>query len=141
MALLLAAAAVGLALAYLVLGALGASVRDRARTIAAASVALVVVPSLAFVALGLATDRPYGQDGGVVQLPFALDKILAGESPYGADYSADDAGPAGARLELLGALGENPILHHHAYLPGTHLLMAPFYLARAGSASPSIRAS
>ena len=26
-------------------------------------------------------------------------------------------------------LGGNPILHHHAYLPGTHLVMMPFYLA------------
>jgi hypothetical protein len=27
------------------------------------------------------------------------------------------------------AYGGNPILRHHAYLPGTHLLMAPFHLA------------
>ena len=38
--------------------------------------------------MGAATDRPYGQDGGVVQLPLALDSILAGQSPYGADYSS-----------------------------------------------------
>ena len=33
-----------------------------------------------------------GQDGGVVQLPLAIDKILAGESPYGADYSGSMLG-------------------------------------------------
>jgi hypothetical protein len=29
--------------------------------------------------------------------------------------------------------GGNPILHHHAYLPGTHLLMLPAYLALRGA--------
>src|SRR6185436_14934666 len=86
-ALLLGAAATGLALVYLALAAGGAGARVRAAVIAAASLALIVVPTVAFVAMGIATDRPYGQDGGVVQIPLALDRILAGESPYAADYS------------------------------------------------------
>ena len=76
-ALLLGAAASGLALAYLALAACGAGTRARAAVIAVASLALVVAPSAAFVAMGLATDRPYGQDGGVVQIPLALDRILS----------------------------------------------------------------
>ena len=38
-----------------------------------------------------------------MQLPLALDKILAGESPYGADYSDSILGQAGPLLGLLGA--------------------------------------
>ena len=52
--------------------------------------------------MGAATGRPYGQDGGVVQLPLAIDRILAGQSPYGADYSDSILGAPGARLRLLG---------------------------------------
>ncbi len=128
-ALLLGAAASGLALAYLALAACGAGTRARAAVIAVASLALVVAPSAAFVAMGLATDRPYGQDGGVVQIPLALDRILAGESPYGADYSGTILGRIARASAFWEPLGGNPILHHHAYLPGTHLVMMPFYLA------------
>jgi Glycosyltransferase family 87 len=132
LALLLAALAVVFALLYLVLGARGADLRHRARVIAAAAVVLVVAPSAAFMAMGFATGRPYGQDGGVVQLPLALDKILSGETPYGADYSGTMLGRQARASSFWDARGENPILHHHAYLPGTHLVMAPLYLVARG---------
>ena len=79
--------------------------------------------------MGLATDRPYGQDGGVVQLPLALDKILAGQSPYGADYSDSILGQQARSSAFWEPFGGNPILRHHAYLPGTHAIFMPFYLA------------
>jgi hypothetical protein len=128
-ALLLGAAATGLALVYLALAAGGAGTRVRAAVIAAASLALIVVPTVAFAAMGIATDRPYGQDGGVVQIPLALDRILAGESPYAADYSGTILGRIARASAFWEPLGGNPILRHHAYLPGTHLVMMPFYLA------------
>lgn len=127
-ALLLSATAVLLALAYAALAAIGARAALRASTIALAALLLVVVPSLAFVSLGAAADRPYGQDGGVVQLPLAIDKILAGESPYGADYSGTILGKQARVSSFWDERGGNPILHHHAYLPGTHLVMLPFQL-------------
>jgi hypothetical protein len=128
-ALVLGAVAAGLALLYLALATFGARPRLRAAVIAAASAALVVGPSLAFVAMGRGMDRPYGQDGGVVQIPLALDKILAGQSPYGADYSDSILGKEARVSRFWETFGGNPILHHHAYLPGTHLVMMPFYLA------------
>ncbi len=132
-ALLLGAIATTLALLYLSLAAFGARPRARALVIAAASAFLVVAPTIAFVALGLATDRPYGQDGGVVQLPLALDKILAGESPYGTDYSGTILGRIARASAFWEPYGGNPILRHHAYLPGTHLVMMPFYLVCRGT--------
>jgi hypothetical protein len=127
-ALLLAACATLLAVGYGALAVAGARPSRRAAVIALAAVLLVVLPSAAFIGLGVATDRPYGQDGGVVQLPLALEVLLQGESPYAADYS----GTMLARQARVSAFweeyGGNPILHHHAYLPGTHLLMMPFYL-------------
>jgi hypothetical protein len=128
-ALLLAALASLLALAYAALGLLGARPAARARLIALAAVLLIVLPTAAFVGLGVATERPYGQDGGVVQLPLALDVILAGESPYAADYSGTILAKQARASSFWEEYGANPILHHHAYLPGTHLLMMPFYLA------------
>jgi Glycosyltransferase family 87 len=128
-ALALAGVATGLGLVYLALAALGIGPRWRALVIAVGSAALVVAPSLAFTAIGLATDRPYGQDGGVVQLPLALDKILAGQSPYGADYSDTILGQQARSSAFWAPFGGNPILHHHAYLPGTHAIFMPFYLA------------
>jgi hypothetical protein len=128
-ALVLGAVATGLALLYLALALFGARPRLRAAVIAAASLALVVGPSLAFVAMGRGMDRPYGQDGGVVQIPLALDKILAGQSPYGADYSDSILGKEARVSRFWETFGGNPILHHHAYLPGTHLVMMPLYLA------------
>ncbi len=128
-ALLLSALAVLAALAYGTLAAAGASVRARALTIGLASALLVVLPSVAFISLGAAAERPYGQDGGVVQLPLAIHKILAGESPYGADYSGTILAKQARVSSFWGARGGNPILHHHAYLPGTHLVMLPFQLA------------
>ncbi len=127
-ALLLAAFATGLAVAYLAAGLARTSTRIRLALIAAGSLLLVVVPTLAFVALGAATDRPYGQDGGVVQLPLAIEKILRGESPYGADYSETILGRQARASSFWEPLGGNPILRHHAYLPGTHLVMLPGYL-------------
>jgi len=127
-ALLLAALATMLALAYALLAAAGARARARAHVIALAALVLVVLPSAAFVAMGVATERPYGQDGGVVQLPLALDRILAGESPYGADYSGTILARQARVSSFWDELGGNPILRHHAYLPGTHLVMLPFHL-------------
>ena len=94
-----------------------------------AATLLVVVPSAAFIGMGAAADRPYGQDGGVVQLPLAIDKILAGESPYGADYSSTVLARQARVSSFWDECGGNPILRHHAYLPGTHLVMLPFHLA------------
>ncbi|HEX9186150.1 MAG TPA: glycosyltransferase family 87 protein, partial [Vicinamibacteria bacterium] len=128
-ALLLAAIAVLLALVHASLAAASARPALRAGTIAAGALLLVVVPSLAFMGMGAATDRPYGQDGGVVQLPLAIDKILAGESPYGADYSGTILARQARVSSFWDELGGNPILRHHAYLPGTHLVMLPFHLA------------
>ena len=128
-ALLLGALAVGLALAYLVLAARGARPRARALIVVLAALLLVIGPTAAFVAMGAALDRPYGQDGGVVQLPLAIDRILAGKSPYGADYSDSILGKQARVSTFWDAFGGNPILRHHAYLPGTHLIVAPFYLA------------
>ena len=128
-ALLLASLATLLALAYAALAAAGARTRTRAGVIALAAFVLIVVPSVSFVAMGVATDRPYGQDGGVVQLPLAIDRILAGESPYGADYSGTMLARQARVSSFWDELGGNPILRHHAYLPGTHLVMLPLHLA------------
>jgi hypothetical protein len=132
-ALLLAALATLLALAYAALGIFGARPATRAATIGLGAFFLVALPSAALVGMGWAAHRPYGQDGGVVQLPLALDRILAGESPYGADYSGTILAREARVSSFWAERGGNPILHHHAYLPGTHLVMMPFYLAsRAG---------
>ncbi len=128
-ALALAGIAVGLGLVYLALAVFGIGPRWRALVVGVGASALIVAPSLAFIAMGLATDRPYGQDGGVVQLPLALDKILAGESPYGADYSDSILGQEARSSAFWEPFGGNPILRHHAYLPGTHAIFMPFYLA------------
>jgi len=127
-ALLLAAGATLLALVYAGLGVFGARASTRAGVIAVAALLLVVLPSVAFLAMGAATDRPYGQDGGIVQLPLALDVLLAGESPYAADYSGTMLAKQARVSAFWEEYGGNPILHHHAYLPGTHFLMMPFYL-------------
>jgi hypothetical protein len=121
--------ATGLGLVYLALVVCGVRFEWRALVIGASAATLIVAPSLAFVAMGLATDRPYGQDGGIVQLPLALDKILAGQSPYGADYSDSILGRQARSSAFWEPFGGNPILRHHAYLPGTHAIFMPFYLA------------
>ena len=128
-ALLLAALATLLALAYALLAAAGGRPAARAGVIGLGAVLLVALPSAAFIGMGAATDRPYGQDGGVVQLPLAIDRILAGESPYGADYSSTILARQARVSSFWDELGGNPILRHHAYLPGTHLVMLPFHLA------------
>jgi hypothetical protein len=128
-ALVLSALAALLALAYALLAASGARPAARAVVIGLAAALLVVLPSVAFVGMGAAADRPYGQDGGVVQLPLAIDRILAGESPYGADYSSTVLARQARASTFWDEWGGNPILHHHAYLPGTHLVMLPFHLA------------
>jgi hypothetical protein len=124
----LAAVAALLALLYGSLAAFGASPRARAAVLAVAALVLVALPTLAFVGMGAAADRPYGQDGGVVQLPLALDRILAGQSPYAADYSNTILARQARVSAFWDGLGGNPILRHHAYLPGTHLVMMPFHL-------------
>lgn len=128
LALLMAAFATGLALAYLLAALASASTRVRALLIGAGGFALVVLPAAALVTMGAVAGRPYGQDGGVVQLPLALEKILGGQSPYGADYSDSILGKEARVSWFWAQMGGNPILHHHAYLPGTHLLMMPAYL-------------
>lgn len=127
-ALLLGAAAAGFALVYLLAALLGARPRLRALLLGSAALVVVATPSAGFIALGVATDRPYGQDGGVVQIPLALEKILAGGSPYGADYSDSMLGKQARVSSFWDQHGGNPILRHHAYLPGTHALMLPAYL-------------
>ncbi len=127
-ALLLAGLATVLALGYALLAASGARPAARAAVIALAGALLVVLPSAAFIGMGAAADRPYGQDGGVVQLPLAIDKILAGESPYGADYSSTVLDRQARASSFWDEWGGNPILRHHAYLPGTHLVMLPFHV-------------
>ncbi len=129
LALLLAALATGFAAVYLALALTG---RRRAWLLGTTALAVVVAPSALFMAMGAAMDRPYGQDGGVVQLPLALEKIVAGHSPYGADYSRSVLGRQARRSEFWDAYGDNPILRHHAYLPGTHLVMLPGYLLARG---------
>ncbi len=128
-ALILAAGATGLAAAYALLALAGAGPRARATLIAAGATLLVGLPTVGFIALGFATGRPYGHDGGVVQLPLALDRVLAGLSPYGADYSASVLGWQSRSSVFWAPLGGNPIVRHHWYLPGVHLAMAPFYVA------------
>lgn len=128
-ALLLAGLATLLALGYAAVGVLGGTPRARAWIIGVAALLLVVVPSLAFIGMGAATDRPYGQDGGVVQLPLALDVLLDGESPYAANYAGTILARQARASAFWEKYGGNPILDHHAYLPGTHLVMMPFYLA------------
>jgi hypothetical protein len=122
----LATVACGVAALYLLAAARGASARVRWALLGLAALALVVLPTAAFIAMGVVTGRPYGQDGGVVQLPLAIDRILAGQSPYGADYSQTMLGRQARVSDFWAAYGGNPILRHHAYLPGTHLLMMPF---------------
>lgn len=114
---------------YIALSRFGAGPRSRAIVLTAATFLLVVLPSLAFIEMGWIANRPYGQDGGVVQLPLAIGKILQGESPYGADYSDSILGKEARASGFWAGIGRNPILHHHAYLPGTHLLMLPAYAA------------
>jgi len=128
-ALALACAATVLATVYAALAVLGARARTRAAVIAVAASLLVVLPTAALVGMGAASDRPYGQDGGVVQLPLALDRILDGESPYGADYSGTILAKQARVSSFWEEFGGNPILHHHAYLPGTHVVMLPFHIA------------
>jgi Glycosyltransferase family 87 len=127
-ALLLAAFAVAVAAVYFVAAMTGAPARLRAALLAGAAFVLVAMPTLAFMGMGAATGRPYGQDGGVVQLPLALDHLLDGKSPYGADYSDSMLGKQARASDFWVPYGGNPILRHHAYLPGTHLIMMPFYL-------------
>jgi hypothetical protein len=131
-ALLLAALASGLALVYLIAGWRGARVRVRGALLALAATVVVVLPTVLFIGLGVAMKLPYGHDGGVVQLPLAMDKVLDGESPYGADYTHSVLGRQSRNSEFWAPLGGNPITRHHWYLPGVHLVMIPPYvLSRA----------
>ncbi len=127
-ALLLGAAAAGFALVYLLAALLGARPRLRVLLLGSAALVVVAAPTAGLIALGVATERPYGQDGGVVQIPLALERILDGDSPYGADYSDSILGKQARVSSFWDQHGGNPILRHHAYLPGTHALMLPAYL-------------
>jgi hypothetical protein len=124
---LLASLALLLAVVYAALAS-RLSVRARAALLGLGATVIVLVPTVALVAMGFSTGRPYGQDGGVVQLPLAMDRLLAGETPYGADYSDSMLGKQARVSAFWRDYGGNPILRHHAYLPGTHLLMAPAYV-------------
>ena len=126
-ALALTSLAVLAAIAYAASAAF-LGVRGRAALLGLGTAVLVVLPSIGLVTMGFATGRPYGQDGGVVQLPLAMDRLLAGQSPYGADYSDSMLGRQARVSSFWREYGGNPILHHHAYLPGTHLLMIPAYV-------------
>ena len=88
----------------------------------------MLLPTAWAVGLGHATGRPYGHDGGVVQLPLAIERVLASESPYGADYSNSILGEQSRASTFWQPLGGNPIVRHHWYLPGMHLVMAPFFV-------------
>ncbi|HET9316070.1 MAG TPA: glycosyltransferase 87 family protein, partial [Vicinamibacteria bacterium] len=103
--------------------------RSRAALLGLGTLVLVLLPTIGLVTMGFATGRPYGQDGGVVQLPLAMDRLLAGQSPYGADYSDSMLGRQARVSSFWREYGGNPILRHHAYLPGTHALMLPAYVA------------
>jgi hypothetical protein len=103
--------------------------RWRAALLGLGAVVLVALPTIGLVTMGFASGRPYGQDGGVVQLPLAMDRLLSGDSPYGADYSDSMLGRQARVSAFWREYGGNPILRHHAYLPGTHLLMMPAYVA------------
>jgi hypothetical protein len=129
LALQLGGALALLAVVYLAAGLLRAGTRVRLALLALSATLLVVVPTLGLVAMGQAMERPYGQDGGVVQLPMAIDRILDGRSPYAADYSQGILGRQSRASAFWDAMGGNPITRHHAYLPGTHALVAPFQLA------------
>jgi hypothetical protein len=125
---LLASSALLLAVVYAALAS-RLSVGARAALLGAGATVIVLIPTVSLVAMGLSTGRPYGQDGGVVQLPLAMDRLLAGQTPYGADYSDSMLGKQARVSAFWRDYGGNPILRHHAYLPGTHLLMLPAYLA------------
>jgi hypothetical protein len=129
LALLLAAGCSLAALGLLFSAVIGARARVRAAWLGLGALCAVILPTLGLMAMGWAMDRPYGQDGGVVQLPLALDLLLDGRSPYGADYSATILGRQARVSPFWQAYGGNPLMRHHAYLPGTHLLMLPGYLA------------
>ena len=129
LALLLAGGATLLAAVSLASGLLGARPRLRAGVIAAGFALVVLFPSFLFMSVGVVTGRPFGQDGGVVQMPLALDRLLEGRSPYGADYSDSMLGRQARASAFWRGYGGNPIVRHHAYLPGTHLVMLPAYLA------------
>ena len=87
-------------------------------------------------------DRPYGQDGGVVQLPLALRQDPRGEEPLRrADYSGTIFARQANVSSFWDELGGYPILRHHAYLPGTHLVMLPFHLAAPRCSGASTRVS
>lgn len=136
LALLLAGGATGLAVLYLGAALVRAAPGRRAALLAAAVALLVLLPSGLYMSVGFVTGRPFGQDGGVVQLPLALERLLARESPYGADYSDSMLGKQSRASAFWRGYGGNPILRHHAYLPGTHLVMLPAYLASRAAGFP-----
>lgn len=135
-ALLLGALTSAVAVALLVAGLCGARARVRAALLVAGASVVVLLPTVALMGMGWAMDRPYGQDGGVVQLPLALDLLTHGRSPYDTDYSGTILARQARVSPFWQAYGGNPLLRHHAYLPGTHLLMLPGYLVARGLGVP-----
>ncbi|HSS78653.1 MAG TPA: DUF2196 domain-containing protein, partial [Thermoanaerobaculia bacterium] len=75
-----------------------------------AAFVLVLLPTAWTMGLGLATGHPYGHDGGVVQLPLAVEKVLAGESPHGIKVrlASGEVGRVQAILRSEGSGGEAP---------------------------------
>ena len=131
LALLLGGGATLLATLYLAACLARAGARLRAGLLALAVALVVLLPTALHVSVGIVTSRPFGQDGGVVQLPLALDRLLAGRSPHGGDYGDSMLGKQSRASSFWREYGGNPIVRHHAYLPGTHLAMLPpFALSR-----------
>jgi hypothetical protein len=84
-------------------------------------VLLVVTPTLLEIAVrhgGPAYDHIHD---GAIQTEEAAKFLMAGQNPYGADYSQTP-------MALWHYAGINPALHHNAYLPFTFLLAIPFSL-------------
>ena len=83
-----------------------------------------------FVAMGVAPGGRTARTAASCSSRSPSTGSSPGESPYGADYSDSMLGKQARVSDFWATHGGNPILRHHAYLPGTHLLMLPFYLAR-----------
>jgi hypothetical protein len=82
---------------------------------------VAIVPTLLEIAQRHAT-APYEHiHDGAIQTEEAAKFLLAGQNPYGADYSRTPMA-----LWLLDcAMRENPALHHNGYTPLTFLMTAP----------------
>ncbi len=136
LALLLGGGATLLATLYLAAALSRAGVRLRAVLLALAVALVVLLPAALHVSVGVVTGRPFGQDGGVVQLPLALERLTSGKSPHGGDYGDSMLGKQSRASSFWREYGGNPIVRHHAYLPGTHLAMLPAYAVSRAAGVP-----